>query len=236
MVSMSDIWVNIVVVAIAGFIHATLQLGLGCVILLYHGSVGRAHIKRKTNSLISSFISGVGLMSFLLLSAFCFVMANVFDKGVPGYVLAIGVGMLAATAVATVLFYYRRGVGTELWLPKPVAQFVDKRAKETNNTNEAYLLGSFACFGELPFIFALLVVAGTCVLELPLEWQLLAVAIYAILAIMPLVIFRICVHTGKTVADVQKWRMHFKRFLKIISTVGYLALMLFVIAYKMIEV
>ncbi|MDR2336905.1 MAG: hypothetical protein LBE03_02260 [Candidatus Nomurabacteria bacterium] len=233
---MSDIWVNIAVVAIAGFIHATLQLGLGCVILLYHGSVGRAHIKRKTNTLVSSFIAGVGLMSFLLLSAVSFIMLNIFGVEVPAYFLAAGIGMLIATAVVTVLFYYRRGVGTELWLPKPIAQFVDKRAKETNNTSEAYLLGSFACFGELPFILALLLVSAACILELPVEWQLLAVAIYAILAIMPLVIFRICVHTGKTIADVQKWRMHFKRFLKIITTVSYLVLTLFIIAYKMIKV
>ncbi|MDR2063180.1 MAG: hypothetical protein LBQ02_00075 [Candidatus Nomurabacteria bacterium] len=233
---MSDIWVNIAVVALAGFIHATLQLGLGCVILLYHGSVGRAHIRRKTNSLVSSFISGVGLMSFLLLSAVAFILLNIFGLFVPDYFLAVGVGMLAATAVATILFYYRRGVGTELWLPKPVAKFIDQRAKATNNTSEAYLLGSFACFGELPFILALLLISGACIVELPVEWQLLAVAIYAIISIIPLVIFRFSVHTGKTVADVQKWRMHFKRFLKIISTVSYLALTLFVIVYKIIEV
>ena len=119
-------------VFLAAVIHATLQLSLGALLLLYHASLGK-HVRKKTRFLVDSYISGLGTLVFLSLGAIIFILDRYFGK--PLYIeeLVIVVGMLVALAIAAWFVYYRRGKSTELWLPRSVARFIDKRAKLTNS-------------------------------------------------------------------------------------------------------
>lgn len=221
------------VVVLAAVVHATLQLGLGCLLLLYHASLGK-HIKKKTRSLVGSYIAGVGIIAFLSLSAGCFVIGDLFDGGLSTDVLALIVGILLALALIVCLFYYRRGKSTELWLPKGVARFIDRRAKATESDTEAFSLGVLTCFAELPFTLVLVVIAADSVLQLPALYQALAVAFYTVVTIAPLVIMRLAIHSGKTVVDIQRWRVKHKNFLKVITGLGFLALGLFIFAFEVL--
>lgn len=230
---MSDL-LSIATLTLAALVHASLQLGLGCLLLLYHESLGK-HIRTRTRSLVGSFISGVGIIVFLLLATACFIVINIFEGTFSPEILATIIGILAALTLVMWFLYYKTGKSTELWLPKIVAKFINNRAKVTNSNTEAFSLGVLTCFAEMPFVTILLLIAGNSILELPIEYRALAVAIYTIISIIPLVILRLAIRTGKTVVDIQKWRLRNKTFLRIISGTGFLILALFLLAYKFIE-
>ena len=223
------------IVLLAGIVHATLQLGAGALLLLYHASLGK-HIRRKTRTLVTSYIFGNGFLVALTVSAASFIIYNIFQGAMSPGMLTIVVGALVALAISIWAFYYRRGKSTELWLPKAVSKFINKRAEVTESNTEAFSLGMLTCFAEMPFTLVLIAVAANSVLSLPLTLQILAVAIYTILAVLPLVIMRIAVRKGQTIVDIQKWRLKNKKFLRVISGLGFLVLAAFLLAFKVIGV
>lgn len=226
-----DWTISVSMVTLAALINASLQLGIGCLLLLYHASIGK-HVRKKTRSLVGSYVSGVGMMVFLSICSMCFMLLRFFDGALEGIWLLVLVAFLIALALAVWLFYYRWKDSTELWIPKIVARFIDKRAKVTESNTEAFTLGVLTCFAELPFSLLLFVVAANSILELPVPWQLLAVVLYTIVSILPLILMRLMIHQGKTVVDIQKWRVKNKKFLKIVSGTGFLVLAIFILAFR----
>lgn len=223
------------IVLLAGLVHATLQLGIGTLLLLYHASLGK-HIKRKTKSLVTNYIMGNGFLTAITVSATAFVIFTICQGEMSIAVLTVVVGILVALAISVWAFYYRWGRSTELWLPKSIAKFIDNRAKITESNTEAFSLGMLACFAEAPFTLMLVIITANSVLALPLALQILAIAIYTILSVLPLIIARIAIRKGQTIVDVQKWRIKNKKFLRIISGVGFLVLAIFLLAFKVLGV
>lgn len=238
-------------VFLAALISATLQLGLGCLLLLYHASLGK-HIPKKTKKLASSFTMGFAVMAILLLASITFIIGNTVKTLKPEIMGGL-VGALVALAILAWLFYYRRDektgkmtlrdrilnkltadTTTELWIPRPIAKTLSARARKTESNPEAFSLGLLACFAELPFTFVLFIIAAGAIITLkPLE-QLLAVILFATITLLPLVILSIALKHSKTVVEVQKWRAQNKNFLRLISGLGYLALGLFLWAFKVL--
>lgn len=221
-------------VFLAAVIHATLQLELGALLLLYHASIGK-HVRKKTKHLVSSYISGIGTLILLGLAAVAFVFDRYFGKALYAEELMIIVGMLVALAAASWMFYYRRGRSTELWLPRSVARFIDKRAKLTNSNTEAFSLGLLTSLAEMPFTLILLVVAANSILDLPYLHQLLAVTGYTIIAILPSVILRLAIRKGQTVVDIQRWRVKHKTFFRVLTGVGFLVLAFFIFSFEVLS-
>ena len=217
----------------AAVIHATLQLSLGALLLLYHASLGK-HVRKKTKNLVDSYIAGIGALVFLALGAVAFVLDRYFEK--PLYVeeLIIVIGMLVALAIAMWMFYYRRGKSTELWLPRSVARFIDKRAKTTNNNTEAFSLGVLTSLAETPWTIVLFVVAANSLLELPPLYQILALAVYTIVSIIPLAILRLVIRKGQTVVDVQRWRVKHKNFFRVLTGIGFITLAFFLFTFEVL--
>ncbi len=220
-------------VFLAAVIHATLQLSLGALLLLYHASLGK-HVRRKTRFLIDSYISGMGMLVFLGLAATIFILDRYFEK--PLYIeeLVIVVGMLIALAIAVWFFYYRRGKSTELWLPRSVARFIDKRAKLTNSNTEAFSLGVLTSLAEMPFTLILFVVAANSILVLPQLYQILAVAMYTIITIIPPIVLRLAIRKGQTVVDIQRWRVKHKTFFRLLTGVGFFVLGFFLFTFEVL--
>lgn len=224
-------YVSIGTILLAALIHASLQLSLGSLLLLYHSSLGK-HIRKKTKHLVTHFISGVSLMTILVTSSLCFIIA-VLSGGTlsPGWILVCS-GILVALAFCAWFLYYRSGRSTELWLPRSVSRFIAFRAKVTNSNTEAFSLGLLVGFAEMPFSLILSAVAANSILVLPESWQITMIIAYSLIAISPLVILRLCIRRGQTVADIQKWRTENKLFLKFLTGTGFLVLAIFLIAFE----
>ena len=219
------------VIVLAALTHATLQLGLGGLLLLYHASLGK-HIRKRTKSLASSYVAGVGMLVFLMLAAICFIIDRLFDQSLTEFWLSVLVAVLLSLAMVVWGFYYRLGKNTELWLPRVIAKFIDSRAKVTNSNTEAFSLGALTGFAEMPFSLVLMVVAANNVLALSFLHQLLGIALYTIIVIMPFVVLRVTIRNGQTVVDIQKWRVKNKIFFRILSGVSFAVLALFILAFE----
>lgn len=221
-------------VLLAAATHATLQLGLGALLLLYHASSGK-HVKKRTKSLVGSYIAGIGMLVFLAVAAMAFLMSNYFEAPLYPEELMIVVGMLVALAIAAWIFYYRRGKTTELWLPRSVARFVDRRARETNSNTEAFSLGVLTSLAEMPFTMILFTVAANSITAMQPLQRILAVGLYTLVAILPLAIFRIVIRKTHNVTDIQRWRVKNKMFLRVMTGVGFLVLGFFVFAFEVLS-
>lgn len=221
-------------VFLAAIIHATLQLELGALLLLYHASIGK-HVKKRTKQLVSSYISGIGMLIFLLLATVAFLLDRYFGGALYAEEITIVVIMLFAIAVVAWVFYYRRGRSTELWLPRSVARFIDKRAKITSSNTEAFSLGVLTSLAEMPFALVLLVVAANSILRLPALHQLIALALYTLITILPSIIFRLAVRKGQTVVQVQRWRVKHKTFFRILTAVGFVVLGCFLFSFEVLS-
>lgn len=223
------------VVFLAAVVHATLQLSLGSLLLLYHASLGR-HVRLKTRRLASNYILGVGMMTALIVSTCCFLLLAA-GGALSARWLFVVAGVLVGLAFCAWFLYYRSGRSTELWLPKSVTRFINKRAKVTGSNVEAFSLGLLVSFAEMPFSLVLMVVAANGVVRLTELWQVvLALVLYTLVAVLPLVVLRVCVRRGKTVAEIQKWRMKNKNFFRMLSGVGFLTLAGFLIAFEALGV
>ncbi len=220
-------------VLLAALVHASLQLQLGSLLLLYHSSLGK-HVRRKTKTIVSCYIAGIATLIFLSVAAICFIFDRFFGKALFPEEIIIVVGMLVALAVIVWGFYYKRGKSTELWLPRTIARFIDKRAKETNSNTEAFSLGVLTSLAEMPFTLVLFIVAANSILKLPGLWQIAAVLIYTLIAIIPPILLRMAVRKGETIANIQRWRVKHKTFMRVISGVGFLVLGFFLFAFEVL--
>lgn len=201
--------------------------------LLYHASLGK-HIKKKTRNLVSNYILGSALLVVLFLSTIIFLIATFTNGSLSTKSLAILAAVLLMLAISIWLFYYRSRQTTELWLPKSISRYINRRAKLTESNIEAFSLGMLTAFAEMPFSIVLMIVAGNSVVLLPFEWQFLSVLGYAFVAILPLFILRVSIRRGNTVVDVQKWRLKNKNFFKVLSGTLFLTLAIFIIAFKVL--
>jgi hypothetical protein len=228
-----EYWLDLSIVGLAALVHATLQLGVGSLVLLYHESA-RKHVQKTTKSLVSSFMAGIGAMVFLGLASTAFVITNFFGGGLVVKILAAVIGLLVALAVTVWCFYYRAGSTSELWLPRSVAEFIDMRARMTESNTEAFSLGVLAYIGELPFVLILSVVAGNSLADLPELWRPVGAAIYTLIAILPLIVVRAAAKTGKTAQMIQKWRLNNQTFLIVVSGLGFATLGAFIFAFRVL--
>ncbi len=224
--------INLATVFLAAVLHAAVQLGLSALTLLYHESATR-HVTKKTKRLISSFIAGTGIIIILLLGVACFIADRLLGIPLCTELICTIAGVLIASSIVMFFFYFRHS-GTELYIPKPVANFIHRRANITDSNTEAFSLGILCALTELPIVIAPIVIAASCILTTSPEFQLLLVPLYTIIAIAPSIAFRFSVHTGRTAIDIQKWRLKNKSFLRAISGIAFLTLAIFIIVFKVI--
>ena len=230
---MSD-FLYIATIILVGVVQASLQLSLGGLILLYHSSMGQ-HRRKKTRRLSSAYILGASTISFLSICAIGFLITTLFGKALQAEMLLICFGILLASALVMLLFYYRRGHSTELWLPRSFARFIQRRARKTNDSIEAFSLGILSSFAELPLSIALYFLVANCVLSLSAQYQIVALFGCVIMSVLPLLVLKLHVKSGRNVVEVQKWRIRNKAFIRIISGSGFAVLAAFVYVYWIIK-
>ena len=222
------------VIVLAALAHATLQMNLGSLLLLYHESLGK-HIKKRTKFLVSNYIFGVFFLVLTSLAATAYFVFLFFGANLSTICLVVLAVVLVALTLCIWLFYYRTGRSTELWLPKPVAQYIMKRAKQTDSNIEAFALGLLASFAEAPFFIVLMLITADSLLKLSMPLQIAMLILYTVIALLPLVILRLAVRHGKTVVEIQKWRLNNKNFLKALSGTLFITLAIFLLAFRIIQ-
>jgi hypothetical protein len=212
-----------------------LQLGLGCVILLYHHGKAQKKVPRRTHTIVSSFIAGVGTMSLMVLAALAFILANSFDLHRAREFYWGAAAAIILVAILMWCVYYRRKNTTELWLPRSIAKFIGERARDTKNPSEGFLLGAFSTFGELLFLLPVMLVAAAALLNLPEGWELVALGGYVAISLLPLIFVRCFTYKIATVGEIQTFRARHHRFIKAMSGAMFMIFAVFIVVFKIWE-
>ncbi len=221
---------------VAALVQASFGLGVSMLTLISGHTLYKKRSHGRLIGLSQSYIWGAIIATVLLLTLVVYVFQT--DAAMRGYAAWIAIsGVAAGIGVAILLFYYRRGRGgTMLWLPRVAAEFLYKRTKRTKNSFEAFSLGLAAIFAELIFVAAPLLVAGILLADQPTTTQLIGIAIYTIIAVLPLIVMFVLIAGGHKISRLQAWRENNKTFLQVMAGFGLVVLAVYVFVYHAVGV
>lgn len=231
-----DIITSLSIVAFAALIHASFQLSVSVLTLLSGHAIGTKKSNAHVLHLTTSFTTGVAIMTLLVLSLVSLIFVHTVGTSVPLLAWAIVCGLVFGIGIAVWLFYYRRRAqGTELWIPRPLAKYLNDRSKATKQGAEAFSLGLTSVIAELIFIIPTVAIAALVLLELPSEWQLVGIALYTFVSLLGLLVVWSLIGRGRSLARIQKWRTENKRFLQFSAGSALVVLGFFVYVSKIMS-
>ncbi len=194
------------------FVHVSYQLSVSVLTHFSSHSLSRKTSEQRLLALGLSYSLGVIVTTALILTSFA-SLAQLLQAS-SHVVAAVVVGLAPFIGLATILWYYRDGKGTRLWLPRPVAAHLLERSKKTRSLFEAVLLGAATVVGELPFLIGPLLFITYLLAATPSSgwfgWALL----YSAIAALPLLVTTMYFTSGHSVARAQRWREANKSFLQ----------------------
>lgn len=202
------------IIALAALIHASFQLGISMVTLLSGHAAGKRVSGNRTLRLVGAFFGGTVVMTTLLVSFLAYLGWSLFHRGIPVPVWSVVTGFLIGIGVVVWAYYYRRGQGTALWLPRGLATFITSRIKATSNSAESFSLGLTSVITELLFILPPALAATLSIISLPLSLQLYGVLLYVAVASLGMFVVTVLIGSGHSLSRIQRWREHNKRFLQ----------------------
>ncbi len=212
------------VIVLAALIQASFQLGVSMVTLLSSHTVGKKMSANRMLRLVGSFLAGTLTMTTLLISAFAYIAFLLFRYQTPQIVWSLLAGLLAGVGLAVWVFYYRRGDGTSLWLPRGLARFLDDRVKKTQLAGEAFSLGLTSVIAELLFAASPAAAAALACVMLPTRLQIVALLTYVAISSLGMIIVTVLIGSGHRLSQIQRWREANKRFLQFAAGGGLLIL------------
>lgn len=210
----------------AVFVHACFQLSVSVLTLLSSHSIGRRLPNGRLFNLNFWYIFGVASMiTALQLGAIALHRLAMAENSTTA--AAVTFGIIPFVALLMVLFYYRRGRGTQLWLPRPATEYITSRAKKTKSSVEAFALGMTTAVAELPFALAPLAIVAFAFQGFAADrWLQLSVG-YALAVVLPLIFVAFYISSGHTISSIQRWREDAKNYLRWTSAVALLLLTIY---------
>ena len=222
----------------AMLIMASLQLQPGVFALLNHYAYGK-YSKAKASDLTLFFIVGAETAAAcLFLCSYYFVNLFFFYQFRPetSFFAWIMVGILVALAVMSLLFYFRPGPGTRLFISRKCAKGLDTHARLAKSRSDAFILGALSSICELIFTLPLYIITSAEIMEMTVEFfpSNLLTILYIVLPTIPLFIIRWRFQTGRNLADIERSRIKDKNFTRFILCLGYTSITVLFIYFRII--
>lgn len=214
----------LILVVGALFVHVCYQLSVSVLTHMSAHTLSRKTSAKRLLGLGLSYSFGVFAMTVLLVLAvvsFVMIGSNSSEHSLP---ILLVTTLLPLVGLVTMFAYFRKGRGTQLWLPRPIAEYLTKRSRKTRSAFEAAMLGGGTVVGELPFLIAPVLLVSTVIATQPPGLWLLLAKSYAVLATLPLLVITLYLSSGHSVARVQRWRERNKGFLQWTSGVALVLL------------
>jgi len=239
-----NVWLPLIVAAL---IQSSFALGVSMLALLTGRVLAKSESAHNLRKLSFFYVFGSFATTFVLITSTIYILLQipiiwygdrVIFAGAQDYrVWRTLVSIVIGVGIVILLFYYRRGKknGTRLQLlPRNAAEYLYERTRVTKQSFEAFILGIASIVFELVYIFAPIVIAANLILNLASAQQILAIFIYTIISIVPLVILRINNRRGGKISAFQKWREKNKKFLQIAAGVLSIVLGIYLFVYKVL--
>jgi hypothetical protein len=219
-----DLISSLAIVLLAALTHASFQLSVSMLTLLSGHALGSKSAHLRLMRLTGGFILGAAVMTVLLLSTISLVLNTALPVDTPMIIWAACSGAVVGVGVSVWLFYFRKGPGTSLWIPRNFANYMAGRSKSTKLATEAFGLGLSSIFAELLFTFAPMAIASLVLIRLSPNWQLIGIGLYALVSLLPLLIVWLLIGGGHKLSHIQHWRESNKYFLQFVAGSGLLIL------------
>ncbi len=221
-----DVLDAFIIISVAALIHASFQLSVSVLTLLSGHAIGRQRSHAKLLRLITGYLSGVATMTLLGISFVALVLLNLVNHTgtLPAFVWIGTCGLLLGLGIAVWAFYYRKGRGTAIWLPRELSVHLNQRTKATTRSAEAFSLGLSSVAAEFLFILAPVLVAALVLVQLAPIWQLAGLVIYTLISMTSLLVVSLLVSGGHSLSRIQKWREANKSFLQFAGGAGLIVL------------
>jgi len=226
-----DILTSLAVITLAALVHSSFQLSVSVLTLLSGHAIGSSRSRSRLVGLTTSFVAGSAIITVLLLSFLAFVLSQLFGNQPPLLLWSVVCGIMLAVGIAVWIFYYRRQKGTSLWIPRGMAEFLRDRTKVTKSSAEAFSLGMTSVVGELLFVIAPLLASALILTTLPPLWQLLGIAIYAVVSLLTLGSVWVLIGSGHKLSEIQQWRESNKYFLQFAAGSALIVLGIFLYVF-----
>lgn len=209
------------------FVHMSYQLSVSVLTHFSSHMLSRQVSDKRLLGLGISYSAGVIVTIALLLTALASLTSLIGEDSRTRTLAAIAVGAAPFIGLLTMLWYYRRGDGTRLWLPRPIATYLLERSKKTQSDVEAIMLGAATVLGELPFLIGPLLFVTYGLTFLPATTWFSWSCVYGFLASLPLIVVTMYLTSGHSIARIQRWREENKTFLQWTSGIALIFLTIY---------
>ena len=204
-----SVFTSLGILLMVALIQGILQLAPGVFAYFYHYAIGKNSLK-KARLLSPFFVFGV---LFTTILTFLIVVCLFHDSEILRATMA---GVFVALSVAGGAFYYRKGSGAKLYIPRKLAAALTTGARNADSAVDAFLLGLITGFSEIIFTLPLAIMV---VLEVRtfdswiIQFGLIALDIF--LTIVPFIVISIFYRTGGNLADIMRVRIRNKDFYRL---------------------
>ena len=222
-----DIAPYLLILTGAVFVHICYQLSVSVLTLLSSHTIGRRLSSNRLLSLSFWYVLGVGAVTTLVMLGMMALERFIIVRS-ETLAVVLTFSLVPLVALLTIFFYYRKGRGTQLWLPRPAAEYVTTRAKKTKSSVEAFALGAMTVFTELPFTLAPLAIVAYSTNAFSSDRWLSVALLYAFLVMTPLVFVAFYLSSGHKISAVQRWRESAKDYLRWTSALTLMLLIIYI--------
>ena len=219
-------FIPVIILILVAVIILSFQLPAGVFTLFYHYNLGK-HSSQKTDDLSLDYILGVETLSaaiFFILYAFFFAVFyyNIgLNMDIIVWILA---GMMAAESILILIFYYKKGPATSLFITRKNAAHFVAHAKSINKRSDAYVLGLISGIPETVFSLPLYFTAMFALLNTDFLSATPFIILFIFLSTIPLFTIRLFYRSGKNLAWIERFRIKIKPLVSIILVIGYFAI------------
>lgn len=220
------IFVSVVILILVVLIPMLLQLTPGTFSIFYHYALGKNSTK-KADDLSLGFILGTEIfttITWITIYTLIFTSFCTDTNFCPNIVFWIMSGTILAESIIILLFYYRKGKSTSLFISRHTANALSTRARQVKTRSDAIMLGFFAGLPELIFTLPLYIISSIILLETAALPRAILVILYIAAFTLPLFIIRITYHTGRNLADITRFRLRIKPMVRTILFLLYFVL------------
>ena len=231
-----DTFTALSVIALAAPIHASFQLGVSTITLLSSHGAGKKVAAGKILRLVGSFLAGTITVTTFLVFALLYFTTTLELWQKPNSLWTAISGALAALGIAVWIFYYRRGTGTPLWIPRAFARFLTARVRSTSLSVEAFSLGLTTVIAELPFMITPMITATLALAFLPADLQVLGAFGYVAVASLGIIVVAVLIGGGHNISHIQRWREANKHFLQFAAGTGLVVLAFYLYVNQVVAV
>jgi hypothetical protein len=227
-------YTSLFIIAFAGLLHASFQLGVSMLTMLSGHSLGMGRSFQRLMRLNVAYFCGAAVITLLLFTGLAYLISH---SQIEMTSLWLGTSLFnIIIGLLVMLFYFNRSrKSTGLWIPRAMAEYLRVRTKKTKRAAEAFTLGAGSVLAEAPFLIAPLMVAIlyslTSVPSTSFN-RLAELGIYSLVSLLPLIVIIAMVGAGHKISTIQRWREDNKLFLQYCAGAGLVILGAFVYVDK----